>query len=361
MTQRKSFEIFSKKAIEGTNKVPQEIRSIVIHKFEKAAHAPGTVVARHEAIAITPVVQKLVDQVHELYSHRTSKRHGRFEVDENNYPMPRYVRQWYVDGARDFLATTIDMMTTLKDRADRTQFAKGGYVLIAHLSNGAREFLLVVQLTDRAGSAIDGALNVVESVYLDVDDLRVAGRVDLTGWQTGDVDRYVSFLKGKGDVSDYFRQFLGCNTITDPAGDTRSLFRALRHFAREQALQPDEKAQFMDEAINICADLAERNEELSLDALANRLRPHDPELLKQTFARDEFRLTDGLVPSKKEANKQRSFRGRSAGWAVEIQRTALRTQEVQIDQANRRITLNEVPEPLLQKLLAWTADEPEQV
>lgn len=341
--------------------MPQEIRSVVIHRFDKVAHAQGVVIPRAQTIQITPVVQKLVDQVHDLYSHRTSKRHGKFEVDENNYPMARYMREWYVDGAKDFLQTSVDMMTTLKDRADRTQFAKGGYVLIAHLSNGAREFLLVVQLTDRAGSAIDGALNVVESIYLDVDDLRVAGRVDLTGWQTGDVDRYVSFLKGKGDVSEYFRQFLGCNTITDPAGDTRSLFRALRRFAAEQALQPDEKAQFMDEAINICADLAERNEELSLDALANRLRPHDPDTLKQTFARDEFRLADGLIPSKKEVNKQRSFRGRSTGWAVEIQRTALRTQEVQVDEANRRITLNEVPVQLLQKLVAWKADEPDQV
>ncbi|ALL67854.1 Nucleoid-associated protein ndpA [Paraburkholderia caribensis MBA4] len=341
--------------------MPQEIKNLIIHRFDKAPHAAGTVLPRANVIAVTPVVQALVDRVHELYAHRTSKRHGKFEVDENNYPMARYMRTWYIDKTVEFVQMSVEMMTTLKDRADRTQFARGGYVLIAHLSNGAREFLLVVQLNDRAGSAIDDALNVVESIYLDVDDLRVAGRVDLTGWQVGDMDRYVGFLKGKGDVSEYFRQFLGCNTITDPAGDTRTLFRAIRKFAAEQAMEPEQKANFIDEATNICAELADRNEELNLDVFANRLFPQEPDLLKATFARDEYKLPDGLVPSKKEVAKQRSFRGRASNWTVEIQRTAIRTQEVQIDEQNRRITLNEVPEPLLRKLVAWKADEPEQV
>ncbi|AYQ89309.1 nucleoid-associated protein [Burkholderia gladioli] len=341
--------------------MPQEIRSLIIHRFDKAAHGAGNVIPAAAEIIVTPIVQSLVDRVHDLYAHRTSKRHGKFEDDENNYPMSRYLRTWYVDKTTDFVRMSIDMMTTLKDRADRTQFAKGGYVLIAHLANGAREFLLVVQLNDRAGSAIDANLNIVESIYLDVDDLRVAGRIDITGWHTGDVERYVGFLKGKGDVSEYFRQFLGCNTITDAAADTRSLFRALRVFAREQALAPEPKAALLDEAINICTDLAQQNVPLDLDALANRLYPHQPDLLKQALARDEFKLPEGLIPSKKEVTKQMSFRGKASNWTVEIRRTAVRTEEVTIDEQNRRITLNEVPEELLRKLAAWKADEPDQV
>ncbi|MBU9480337.1 nucleoid-associated protein [Burkholderia multivorans] len=341
--------------------MPQEIKSLIIHRFDKAPHGAGNVIPGKAEIVVTPIVQTLVDRVHELYSHRTSKRHGKFEDDENNYPMSRYLRTWYVDKAIDFVQMTVDMMTTLKDRADRTQFAKGGYVLIAHLANDAREFLLVVQLNDRAGSAIDANLNIVESIYLDVDDLRVAGRIDVTGWQTGDMERYVGFLKGKGDVSEYFRQFLGCNTITDAAADTRSLFRALRLFAKEQALEPEPKAALLDEAFNICADLSQRNVPVDLDALANRLYPNEPDLLKKTLARDDFKLPEGLIPSKKEVAKQMSFRGKASNWAVEIRRTAVRTEEVTIDEQNRRITLNEVPDQLLRKLAAWKADEPDQV
>ena len=42
--------------------------------------------------------------------------------------------------------------------------------------------------------------------------LRVAGRIDLGAWQTGG-ERYISFLRGRGDVAQYFKLFLGCNDL----------------------------------------------------------------------------------------------------------------------------------------------------
>ena len=55
---------------------------------------------------------------------------------------------------------------------------------------------------------IGDGLSILDSPHLDMAGLQVAGRIDITAWQAG-AERYISFLKGRGDVAGWFKRCLG--------------------------------------------------------------------------------------------------------------------------------------------------------
>jgi Nucleoid-associated protein len=197
-------------------KAKTEIKGLIVHKFEKVQHQHGTILARETPVATTDAVQRLVDALHSLYSERAGKGYGKFEADEDTFPMQRRVRAYFVDKSDDFQAYSLAALNILKGKADEAPLSTGGYVLVAHLFNGVRDYLLFAIVTDTLGSAITEKLEIIDSNHLDLNEFRVAGRIDLTGW-VGKEDRYISFLKGKkANVSGYFKHFLGCNDTVQP-------------------------------------------------------------------------------------------------------------------------------------------------
>jgi len=65
--------------------------SLIVHKLVKEPHGPASIELRDAVVAINPSSQRLIDHLHKIYSERPGKGYGRFEDDENNFPMRRYV------------------------------------------------------------------------------------------------------------------------------------------------------------------------------------------------------------------------------------------------------------------------------
>src|SRR3546814_9324755 len=102
-----------------------------------------------------------------------------------------------------------------------------------------QEYLLVAISTDKQSVELTSQRDVRDVRHLDLDGFRFAGRINLTAWAIGD-ERYISFLKGKGDVSEYFRHFLGCDSVVQDRVDTSNLVAALKEFVAEAKMAEKE-------------------------------------------------------------------------------------------------------------------------
>ncbi|MDR9764141.1 nucleoid-associated protein [Rhizobium redzepovicii] len=142
-----------------------------------------------------------------------------------NYPTQIHVGA-YIDGDfSDFNKLTADMMLTLKKEASQKN-ARGGHVFFSHFHRDGKDYLLVAIINDTLGAALTDDLDVTDVKHLDMDGFRFAGRINMTGWSEGE-DRYISFLMGKGDIAEYFKEFLGCDTSVAERYDTQTLVKAL--------------------------------------------------------------------------------------------------------------------------------------
>ena len=112
-----------------------------------------------------------------------------FEDNETKYPTSGVLRSMFSTSKTSFIGGSHVLMDQLAGRADQAQLATGGFVLMAHITgpSGASWFL-VAMINNVDGSVVNDKLEVTNAEHVDLENLRVAGRVNLAEWLGGATD-----------------------------------------------------------------------------------------------------------------------------------------------------------------------------
>lgn len=326
-----------------------KVEAAIIHKLVKDRHGAASVQAREAALALTAPVTKLVEDIHELYAEKPGKGYGRFEADEINFPAASILRSHFKAKSASFLDTSKKLMSVLAAKASPVALATGGFVLMASMSNaaGARWFVVAI-INNVHGSAVnESTLDVVDSVHVDMQNLRVAGRVSVGDWLGGDPDmRYVGFLKQKGGVSDYFKMFLGCNELIASVEETKKLVGELKRFAFDSEMSDEEQEAFLRRAYDFGIECQRNDAPLSLETLSNAVHPSDPKALQKALAHASVQINDGFVPDGRVLKAFVRIKAKTPFWSIDIDRQALVSGQIRYDQKKHTLTLLELPEAL---------------
>lgn len=326
------------------------ITALIIHKLVKERHGPVGIELGAEPCALGDSAVRLVERLCLHYAERPGKGYGRFEDDDLDCPVPRLIREHVVEHAIDFTTLSQQMMQHLQTCAELEELATGGFVLIARTHDFGADCLWIALLTEAIGSTINERLEVVDSAHLDFARLRVAGRIDLTGWQQG-AERYISFLKGRGEVASYFKQFVGCTDVVIALKETQKLVHTLGRFADAQKLAPTARDELMERAHVYLDDLGESLAPLNLERVAQQVWPSEPERLHDTLHEAATELSSGFVPDRRALRPLIRFRASAQQWKVEFDRSSLRTGAVHYDKATDTLVLSDIPDHLRQMLL----------
>jgi nucleoid-associated protein len=330
-------------AAKGKN-LSDQIDAVAIHHLRKDDNGGYEVQPGNGSVEVSQTAIRLIDELNKLYARRASKAYGKFSDDIVNYPTSVNVKA-YVRYSISFNNMTLALMATLAKEAGTRAASTGGHVFFAHFRRNETEYILVAIVNDKISAALTADESLGDVLHLDVDGFRFAGRVNLTGW-AADEERYVSFLKGRGVVSEYFKEFLGCNTTILSKTETVGLISAIKEFADKQKFDSTKREEFMTRALDICDRDARADRPVDFSALANELYPDDPEALVGVLADPDRALNDGFVANRRALRGLVGFKKRTANWSVEFERKALQTGKVRYDPAANSITLFDVPEDL---------------
>ncbi|HBR2359742.1 nucleoid-associated protein (plasmid) [Klebsiella pneumoniae] len=319
-----------------------EVKHVVVHVLVKQQNGDASEQLSPEERQVTEASQRLINDICAKYAGRTGKGYGYFEGDVDNYPMERMAGD-YLDGADDFYQSSCRMMHHLTERSQRENMATGGFVLFSHIMIGHNEHLLIAIVNATIGSTVDADFTIKDSTYLDIAKLRMAGRIDLTAWKS-DAERYISFLKGQGNVSNYFKQFLGCNDVLIAKRESEKLRDTLTAFAAEQNLEGAEKDTFLKTAFEHLNALSKAGEPLNLETFVNAVWPQAPEELSGKLASEELELSDGFVPDGRVIRALVSFKGKSKHWELKFDREGTTTGDIDYNPETNIITLRNVPD-----------------
>lgn len=324
------------------------IVAVAIHHLEKTEAGAYQVHAGNGALAVGNTAKRLIDDLHRLYARRPSKAYGRFSMDTANFPTSLRLGE-YIHGKATFEVTTLALMDTLAKEAGGRPASEGGHVFFAHFNRDGVQYILVAIVNDKISAALTANTDLEDVKHLDIEGYRFAGRVDLNGWAANE-ERYLSFLKGKGTVSEYFKAFLGCDTTVLARVETSHMVQALKHFADTQPMKVAERADFMARAMNICTRDAKADKPINFVTLANELHPDDPEALIEVLADPNRGLNDGFVADRRALRGLVEFKVRTPNWTVEFERKALHEGKVRFDPVENSLTLLEVPDHIRQEL-----------
>lgn len=300
-------------------------------------------------LVVTPTIQRMIDELHDLYAKRATKAFGRFSEDANNFPTEGYLKAYLDAGAEgDFGAMTRLMMTTLRTRAAAKPNAGAGHVFFAHVENDKGPFLLIAILNDRLGAALTSTYEVRDAEHLDLDGFRFAGRIGIRGWRAGE-KRYIGFLKGRGDIAEYFREFLGCDATMRSKEETDVFVKALTEFVESGEMAGAERTRFLDRAKEICSGPARGRTAIDFTALANELVPDGPERLIEFLSDPDRGLSDGFTPNAGVLGTLSKYKGGTPLWSISFERAAL-GRDIVYDHEARTLLVRNLPSDLLRDL-----------
>ncbi|EKA41839.1 nucleoid-associated protein, partial [Pseudomonas aeruginosa] len=121
------------------------------------------------------------------------------------------------------------------------------------------------------GVAVNESLEVSPSRHLDFGQLYLAARINISEWRNNKQSmQYISFIKGKGGkkVTDYFRDFIGCQEGIDSPGETRALLKAFSDFVESEGMAEQQAREKTETLVDYATSQARIGEPMTLDALS---------------------------------------------------------------------------------------------
>ena len=309
------------------------LTALVVHRLIRAAEGPSQLELRSAPNPLDDASARLMERLCRYFAERPGKGFGHFERDERSFPMPAMVRRHVIDASIDFTAFSAEMLAHLQQRVAEAEVKE-----------------LAQWLQETLGTVIGEGLSIHDSPHLDFAGLQVAGRIDITAWQAG-AERYIAFLKGRGDLAGWFKRFLGCTDVVIALKETRKLVETLTHFAETQQLEAPARDELMERAHLVLEQMHESGAALDLAAVANEVFPDAPQKLQATLQDEALDLASGFVPDKRALRPLIRFKASAEDWKLEFERSGLRSGAVQYDEANNTLVLTNVPESLKKMLL----------
>lgn len=243
----------------------------VIHALFKELNGPVRERYREELIPPTDEESGFVEKVTKLFrKHQSGRIYGSFEADTNAYPFSRLLSDCVTNGG-DFLSFSKDTAALLVARMKTIPAATGGYFFAARFNEDGEDILLILMLHQEQGHAIDDAtLTLKRSLNLQMQYLDLAARISISGWQAGRPEP-VSLVRGRKEVSDYFKSFIGLHEPRTNTEGTQKLKNFIEQWMEANTYSHSEKEEVRERVLDYAKK--RKDEPVELNVISTLVDP----------------------------------------------------------------------------------------
>ena len=328
------------------------IRHCIVHLIEKKPDGtPAVLHARDSELANNTAMENLLADLNESYNAKQGKAWGFFHDESGAYPFSGWLRA-YLAEEQDFTAFSRLAVGQLKKLMEESNLSVGGHVLLAHYQQGMTDYLAIALLHHSEGVTVTEALDVEPARHLDLSQLHLAARINLSEWRNNAQSKqYISFIKGKNGkkVSEYFRDFIGCQEGVDGPGETRTLLKAFSDFVESEDL-PDESAREKTKTlVDYASSQAKLGEPMGLEELSGLIDEDRPKAFYDHIRNKDYGLSPEIPADKRTLNQFRRFTGRAEGLSISFEAHLL-GDKIEYDEAAGTLIIKGLPTQLTDQL-----------
>ncbi|HDS0958824.1 nucleoid-associated protein YejK [Pseudomonas sp. D3-10] len=328
------------------------IRHIIVHQIDKKPDGtPAVLHARDTELGASQAIENMLADLNESYNAKQGKAWGLFHGESGAYPFSRWLKD-YLDESQDFTAFSRHAVEHLQKLMEESNLSTGGHVLFAHYQQGMTDYLTVALLHHSEGVAVNDTLDVTPAKHLDLGQLHLAARINISEWQNNKQSKqYISFIKGKNGrkVSDYFRDFIGCQEGVDAPGETRTLLKAFSDFVESEDLPEEQAREKTNTLVGYATSQAKLGEPMTLEELSGLIDEDRPKAFYDHIRNRDYGLSPEIPADKRTLNQFRRFTGRAEGLSISFEAHLLGSK-IDYDENAGTLTIRNLPTQLRDQL-----------
>jgi nucleoid-associated protein YejK len=329
-----------------------ELKNLIIHKLEKKQGGNPKLTKAPKELTIHDVHTKFMDEVKEVYYKKSNPIYGVFDSAEESYPFQKFLNA-YLNGKTSFYDFSVQAITHFQTVIKDTPQATGGYVLFCHFET-TEEFVATIVLNDKESYMIGDNLDIKENARLDIEKLDVANFTNCSKWNKAE-DVYLSFTRGKKDVSNYFKKFIGCTDYTSAKEASGNLKRALSDYFVQAGYDKKKVEEIKATVFSYCEQRMRSKEDISLGFVSSLVNHDEPELFREFASTENYQVS----PVFKGHNTLRSLKYysfRSKELTIVFD-SKLLNESIVYDAKKESLLLKKIPESLRLQLTKNTPVE----
>lgn len=328
------------------------IQHCIVHLIEKKPDGtPALLHARDTELAPSQALENLLADLNDSYNAKQGKAWGLFHPESGAYPFSGWLSA-YLEGDQDFTAFSLKAVEQLKKLMEESNLSVGGHVLFAHYQQGMTDYLSIALLHHSEGIAVTDTLDVASAKHLDLAQLHLAARINLSEWRNNaNSKQYISFIKGKNGkkVSEYFRDFIGCQEGVDSPSETRTLLKAFSDFVESEDLPEEQAREKTDVLVDYATTQSRAGQPITLNELSELIDGERPKAFYDHIRNKDYGLSPEIPADKRTINQFRRFTGRAEGLSISFE-SHLLGSKIEYDEAKDMLIIRQVPTQLKDQL-----------
>ncbi|APU31585.1 nucleoid-associated protein YejK [Pseudomonas sp. MDMC216] len=328
------------------------IRHCIVHLIDKKPDgSPAVLHARDSELATSQAMENLLADLNESYNAKQGKAWGLFHEESGAYPFSGWLKA-YLDGEQDFTAFSRQAVEHLQKLMEESNLSTGGHVLLAHYQQGMTDYLAIALLHHSEGVAVTDALDVTPAKHLDLGQLHLAARINISEWQNNKQSKqYISFIKGKNGkkVSDYFRDFIGCQEGVDGPGETRTLLKAFSDYVESEDLPEEQAREKTKTLVGYATGQAKMGEPITLEELSGLIDEERPKAFYEHIRNKDYGMAPEFPADKRTLSQFQRFTGRAEGLSISFEAHLLGSK-IEYDEGRDMLIIRQLPTQLKDQL-----------
>ncbi|MCL6416064.1 nucleoid-associated protein YejK [Aestuariirhabdus sp. Z084] len=325
------------------------IEHCIVHRLDKRTDGDESIlIPRTSCLPVTPELEGLLADLTQSYNSKNGKAYGCFNDDSEFSQLLKSA----LSNEIDFVEFSREAMKQLKTQIDQSNFATGGYLLFIQYKQALTDYLMVLMLNNTDAVTVDEQLEINSSQYLDLSRLHMAARINIGEWQNNaTATRYISFLKPRNNrkVSDYFRDFIGCNETGDSKKETEQLLSTFEEYCNEEAFESDKGEELKRKAFEYCNDQAKNGESVFIKELSGYLDEEEPDHFARFVNTRDYDVVEEVQPEKSQLQQLVRYSGRAKGLSLSFNAHHL-GDTVRYDSEQQTLTITNIPDNLKKQL-----------
>ncbi|TKB52761.1 nucleoid-associated protein YejK [Ferrimonas aestuarii] len=332
-----------------------KIDQAILHGVQRNPEGQLTCKLRPQPLNHTEALDELLGELHRLYTAKAGKGFGHFGVPEGdgepNDAFKEALLEWR-SGNLGFVELSGKAGQLLETELSKYDFATGGYLLMAAYNHMACDYLFVALMSPKPSVSVSQEMEVMGSEHLDLSNLQLAARIDLTEMQADPTSKkYISFVKGRAGrkVADFFLDFMGCIEGVNAKVQNKELVQALEDYVATTDLDKGEQQGCRDAVFDYCKTQIDSGGEVMLKDIADEFADRGAEDFYQFTSAGEYDLEESFPGDSSTLRQLKKFSGTGGGVSISFDAQHL-GERVVWNPANDTLTIQGVPPNLLDQL-----------